>query len=61
MIARCNECAGRVYDMMKVGEKRGGLVARAVVFSKPCCVKQAKLYESAGASKRLGPCKLHAK
>jgi len=39
MIARCEECAGRVYDMMKVEEKRGGLAARAVVFSKPSCGK----------------------
>jgi len=35
MIARCEECTGRVYDMMKVEEKRGRLVARAFVFSKP--------------------------
>jgi len=33
MIGRYDECAGRVYDMMKVEEKRGGLVAHAVVFS----------------------------
>jgi len=39
MIARCKGCAGHTYDMMKVEEKRGGLVARAVVFSKPCCGK----------------------
>jgi len=58
MIARCEEFTGR---MMKVEEKRGGLAARAVVFSKPSCGKRAKPYESAGASKRLAPCKLHAK
>ena len=52
MIARCEECAGRAYDMMKVEEKRGGLAARAVVFSRPSCGKRAKPYESAGASKR---------
>jgi len=46
---------------MKVEEKRGGLAARAIVFSKPCCGKRAKPYGSAGASKRLAPCKLHAK
>jgi len=39
MIARCEECAGRAYDMMKVEEKRGGLAACAVVFSKPSCGK----------------------
>ena len=50
MIARCEECAGRAYDMMKVEEKRGGLAARAVVFSKPRCGKRAKPYESAGAN-----------
>ena len=61
MIARCEECTGRAYDMMKVEEKRGGLVARAVVFSKPSCGKRAKPYESAGTSKRLAPCKLHVK
>jgi len=61
MIARCQQCAGRTYDMMKVEEKRGGLVAHAVVFSKPSCGKRVKPYESAGASKRLAPCKLHAK
>jgi len=61
MIARCEECASRTYDMMKVEEKRGGLAARAVVFSKPSCGKRAKLYESTGTSKRLAPCKLHAK
>jgi len=59
MIARCEECAGRAYDTMKVEEKRGGLAARAVVFSKPSCGKRAKPYESAGACKRLAPCKLH--
>jgi len=46
---------------MKVEEKRGGLAARAVVFSKPCCGKRAKPYESAGTSKRVAPGKLHAK
>jgi len=61
MIARCKECAGHMYDMIKVEEKRGGLAARAVVFSKPYCGKEAKLYESAGTIKRLAPCKLHAK
>jgi len=61
MIAGCEECAGRIYDIMKVEEKRGGLAAHAVVFSKPSWGKQAKPYESAGASKRLAPCKLHAK
>jgi len=61
MIARCEECAGRAYDMMKVEEKRGGLAARAVVFSKPCSGKRAKPFGSAGTSKRLAPCKLHAK
>jgi len=61
MIARCEECAGRAYNMMKVEEKRGGLAASAIVFSKLCCGKRAKPYESAGASKRLAPCKLHAK
>jgi len=61
MIARCEECTGRAYDMMKVVEKRGELAARAVIFSKPCCGKQAKLYESVGASKYLAPCMLHAK
>jgi len=60
-IARCKECASRAYDLMKVEEKRGGLTARAVIFSKPCCRKRAKLYESAGASNCLEPCKLHAK
>jgi len=61
MIAGCEECAGRAYNMIKVEEKRGGLAARAVVFSKPSCGKRAKPYERAGASKRLAPCKLHAK
>ena len=61
MIARCKECAGRTYDMMKVEEKRGGLAARAVLFSKPYCGKEAKPYKSAGASKLLAPCKLPAK
>jgi len=61
MIARCEECAGRTYDMIKVEEKRGELVARAVVFSKSSCGKRAKLCKSAGASKGLAPCKLHAK
>ena len=61
MIARCEECASRTYDMMKVEEKRGGLVARAVVFNKQSCGKRAKPYETTGASKHLAPCKLHAK
>jgi len=61
MVARYEECAGCVYDMMKVQEKGGGLAACAIVFSKPSCGKQAKLYKSAGTSKRLAPCKLHAK
>jgi len=39
ILARCEECTGQTYDMMKVEEKRGGLVARAVVFSKPSCGK----------------------
>ena len=46
---------------MKVEQKRDGLAARAVVFSKPSCSKRVKPYESAGASKRLAPCKLHVK
>jgi len=39
MIAGCQECASRIYDMMKVEEKRGALVTCAVVFSKPSCGK----------------------
>ena len=50
MIARCEECIGCTYDMMKVEEKRGGLTAHAVVFSKPSCGKRAKPYESTGPS-----------
>ena len=50
MIARCEECAGRAYDMMKVEEKWGGLAARAVdlgsraVVREPSCGKRAKPY-----------------
>ena len=61
MIARYEELTGHVYDMMKVEEKRGGLAAHAIVFSKPSCGKSAKPYESAGASKPLAPYKLHTK
>ena len=50
MLARCEECAGRAYDMMKVEEKRGGLAARGIVFSKSSCGKRGKPYESAGTS-----------
>ena len=61
MIARCEQFTGHAYDMMKVEEERGGLAARAIVFSKPSCGKQPKPYETAGATKCLAPCKLHAK
>ena len=61
MIARYEECAGHVYDMMKVEEKRGRLVAHIVIFSKLSCSKGDKPYDSAGTFERLAPCKLHAK
>jgi len=34
MAVRCVECDGH---MMKGEEKGGGIVARAIVFCKPCC------------------------
>jgi len=55
MIARCEERTGHAYDMMNLEEKRGGLAARTIVFSKPSCGKSAKPYESTGASKHLAP------
>jgi len=61
MIARYEECAGRMDDMMKVEVKKGWTCGLCHRIQQLSCGKCAKRYEGIGTSKRLAPYKSHAK